>query len=79
MLLFYLPLSPRDPKWDIDILAGSVLGLALDAPSALLKYGHQGHLPRACESPFSLKVKVEEKLIQQKQASELHRMPSESF
>lgn len=26
------PFSPRDPKWDIDILAGSVLGLALDAP-----------------------------------------------
>lgn len=30
--LFFSPLSPRDPKWDIDILAGSFLGLALDAP-----------------------------------------------
>ena len=32
VLLFFAAVSPRDPKWDIDILAGSVLGLALDAP-----------------------------------------------
>lgn len=30
--LFFSPISPRDPKWDIDILAGPVLGLAPDAP-----------------------------------------------
>lgn len=32
VLPFFSPLSHRDPKWDTDILAGSVLGPALDAP-----------------------------------------------
>lgn len=31
-LLFFSLVSPRDPKWDIDILARPVLGLAFDAP-----------------------------------------------
>lgn len=39
MLLFFLPIPLRDPKWDIDILARWVLGLALGGPecSAVVK------------------------------------------
>lgn len=32
MLLFFLPIPLRDPKWDIDILARWVLGLPLAGP-----------------------------------------------